>query len=169
MVDYDLSFGEYWIPVKDGDERAFALFKRHYSFYKYKDGRRSRYGYRNRFLFVGPGSSIVLLGADCKALFVWRNFIDDSGQTGVNCAVFRNEGDRTSSELILQAEKLARVKWPNETRFYTYIDPAKIASDVIGYCYRRAKWKPLKCWDSEKRRMIYVKTKSGKLIFFKNV
>ncbi len=96
-----------WFGVKDGDPRAYALMKRHYSFQPYKDGRRQNPGNPNRRLFVGPGQKMVLLTVDCDALFVWRKFIDKSGQQGVNCAVFRNESDHLSSELILEAEQLA--------------------------------------------------------------
>ena len=98
-----------WLAVKDGDPRAAALYKRHYSCYHYADRRRSDPSYRNRNLIVGPGQKMVLLTADCKALFAWRKFKDDSKQHGVNCAVFRNEGAYNkqilSSELILEAEK----------------------------------------------------------------
>ena len=98
-----------WLTAKDGDPRAFALMSRHYSFQPYKDGRRGNRAYRNRNLFVGPGEKMVLITPDCKALFVWRKFIDKSGQTGVNCAVFRNEGafnnQVLSGQLMLAAEE----------------------------------------------------------------
>lgn len=106
--------GDLWLAVKDGDERAAALYLRHYSAHIYKDGRR-RYGYRNRFLIVGPGEKLLLLTPDCRAVFAWRRFIDRSGQEGVNCAIFRNEGAFNgavrSSDLILAAEDYARQKW----------------------------------------------------------
>lgn len=41
---------------------------------------------------------------DCRALFAWRKFIDKSGQQGVNCSIFRNEGPELSSELIIEAD-----------------------------------------------------------------
>ena len=84
----------HWLPVKDGDPRAAALYRRHYSCYQYADNRRADPSNRNRFLIVGPGEKMVLMTVDCSALFVWRKFIDKSGQAGVNCAVFRNEGGR---------------------------------------------------------------------------
>jgi hypothetical protein len=97
----------HWFAVKDGDARAFALFRRHYSYHEYQDGRRQRPGYRHRFLMVGPGEKMVLMTVNCDALFVWRKFMSDDGQQGVNCAVFRNESPVLSSLLVLEAEQLA--------------------------------------------------------------
>ena len=122
-----------WIKVKDGNVTAWTLFQRHYSKHYYKDGRKPR-------LFVGPGEKLVLITEDGLAVFVWRKFKDDSGQTGINCAVFRNEGSRRSSELILEAEKLAWEKWNGE-RLYTYVDSKKIKSSNPGFCFLKAGWK----------------------------
>jgi hypothetical protein len=91
----------HWLPAKDGDARVFDLMRRHYTFHAYKDRRRQDLSNRNRHLVVGPGEKMVLLTVDCSALFIWRKFIDDSGQTGVNCAVFHNESN-VRSELILE-------------------------------------------------------------------
>lgn len=130
----------YWYSVKDGDMRAYDLMRRHYSFHPYKDGRRQDPTNPNRHLFVGPGEKMVLMTVDCRALFVWRKFIDKSGQDGVNCAVFRNESDVLSSELIREAEQLAWVRWPQE-RLYTYVNATKIRSSNPGYCFKMAGWR----------------------------
>lgn len=82
---------------------------------------------------------MVLMTSDQSALFVWRKFKDDSGQEGINCAIFRNEGPLLSSYLILEAEKLAYDRWGKE-RFYTYINPSKIRSVNPGYCFKVAGW-----------------------------
>lgn len=148
-------FDFYWLPAKDGDPRAFALMRRHYSYHPYRDGRRRNLGNRNRYLIVGPGEKMVLLTVNCDALFVWRKFIDDSRQEGVNCAVFRNEGNTLSSQLILEAERLAWQKWPGQ-RLYTYVDPRKVKSSNPGYCFLSAGWVRLN-----------IKTKSGKIILEK--
>jgi hypothetical protein len=148
-----LNFGP-WVLIKDGNPEAFELFKRHYSYRPYADGRRQRSNNPNRRLFVGPGFKTVLMTPDLKALFVWRKFIDDSGQNGVNCSVFRNEGPQRSSDLILAAEEHAEQRWPGE-RLYTYVNAAKVASSNPGYCFKCAGWK--ECGT----------TKSGKLILFK--
>jgi hypothetical protein len=121
-----------WICVKDGNPSGLALYKRHYSARKYADGRSPK-------LFCGPGEKIVLLTPEHDALFVWRKFIDASGQRGVNCAVFRNESPRLSSDLILDAMRLAWDRWPGE-RLYTYVNPRKICSRNAGYCFFMAGW-----------------------------
>lgn len=144
----------YWLPIKDGDPRAFALMSRHYSFQPYQDGRRQNPTYRNRHLFVGPGRKIVLLGCDELALFVWRKFIDKSGQQGVNCAVFHNESGHRASDLIREAEEIAWSIWPSE-RLYTYVNAKRIRSAVPGYCFRRAKWHH--CGNTAKGLLIFEK------------
>lgn len=108
------------------------LFDRHYSKYHYKDGRRPK-------LFVGPGEKLVLITQDGRALFVWRKFIDASGQTGINCSVFRNESNLLSSTLIKEAMQIAFERWPGE-RLYTYVNPKKIKSTNPGYCFLSAGW-----------------------------
>ena len=137
-----------WLSVPDGDDRARGVFNRHYSRRHYKDGRKPR-------LFVGPGEKMVLLTQNCQALFVWRKFISDDGQEGVNCAVFRNEHgggcinsqhEHCSSNLIIRAVELAWQRWPGE-RLYTYVDGRKIRSANPGYCFKRAGWE--KCGASK--------------------
>ena len=122
-----------WVGIKDGNKIALEIYERHYSCYKYADGRK-------RKLFCGPGEKMVLLSFDLTALFVWRKFIDASGQKGINCAVFRNEGNITSSILIKEAMEIAEKRWPGE-RFYTYVNPRKIKSTNPGYCFQVAGWK----------------------------
>lgn len=139
MIAPLFDLGGYWIEVKDGDERVASIYQRHYSCYRYADRRRNQYGYRNRYLVMGPGEKMILLATDGKAIFGWRKFIDDSGQRGVNCAFFRNEGSVLSSELILDAERHAWRRWPG-ARLYTYVNAAAVASSNPGYCFRRAGW-----------------------------
>ncbi|MFT0546974.1 hypothetical protein ACMHYO_11600 [Allopusillimonas ginsengisoli] len=122
-----------WWVTKDGDLDCLELYERHYSAYRYADGRRRR-------LFVGPGEKLVLRTERADAMFVWRRFIDDSGQTGINCAVFRNEGRHRSSGLIRQADSIADCIWPGR-RHYTYVDPQKVASANPGFCFLAAGWR----------------------------
>lgn len=143
-----------WVSTKDGDPRAFSIYRRHYSYYEYADQRRQNWKNRSRFLFLGPGEKLVYVTPEYDALFAWRKFKDDSGQRGVNCAVFRNESRLRASEMILAAEELAWRKWPGE-RFYTYVNPKKVNGTCPGYCFIRAGWK--RCGE----------TKSGLLIFEK--
>ena len=143
-----------WLPARDGDKRAFDLFQRHYSSLPYADGRRADPYYRNRWLIVGPGEKMVLLTAQSDALFVWRKFINDRGDEGVNCAVFRNESCQRSSDLILAAEQLAWVRWPGE-RLYTYVNPRAIRSTNPGYCFQVAGWQ--KCGVTTKGLIVLEK------------
>jgi len=130
-----LPLAEYdnWIEFKDGHPDAIALYDRHYSAFHHSDG-------RERKLVLGPGEKTVLLTRDRSALFCWRKFIDDSGQVGVNCAVFRNEGDLLSSDLIREAMAIAHRRWPGE-RLYTYVDRDEIRSSNPGACFQIAGWR----------------------------
>jgi hypothetical protein len=125
--------GLYWHEAKDGNAEARELFDRHYSRYRYKDGRKPK-------LFCGPGEKTVLLTEAADALFVWRKFRSADGQQGVNCAIFRNESNILSSLLILDAEQIAWKRWPGE-RLYTYVKALAIRSSNPGYCYKLSGWK----------------------------
>jgi len=61
-----------WWLTKDGDVEIYELFQHHYSSTKNRN-RRIRQ-------FVGPGENIVLRTLEGDAVFVWRKFINDSGQ-----------------------------------------------------------------------------------------
>lgn len=126
----------YWWLTKDGDKDCLELYEKHYSCYKYADG-------RERKLFAGPGEKVVLRTKAGDALFVWRRFIDGSGECGINCAVFRNESKIKSSELIQQADQIAFAVWPC-CRHYTYVSASAIASSNPGFCFIKAGWRRLK-------------------------
>jgi hypothetical protein len=147
MRQPQLQFGQIWIEVKDGNDTARAIFDSHYSRRHYADGRKP-------LLFVGPGEKMVLITPDALGLFVWRKFISDDNQEGINCAVFRNEGAGRSSDLILQAEQLAWERWPDE-RLYTYINPRKVRSINPGCCFLKANWK--KCGLTQRGLIILEK------------
>lgn len=122
-----------WYEVKDGDKRALALMRRHYSW-------RGRLNYIGT-TFAGPGEKMVLLTPQCDALFIWRleRFRRDD-QQGINCAVFRNESEYKSSFLIEKAQEIALERWPGQ-RLYTFVNPDKIKSTNPGYCFKLAGWK----------------------------
>lgn len=123
----------YWIETRDGNDLGRSIFDRHYSRIHYADGRKPK-------LYAGPGGKIVLIGSDGHSLFVWRKFKDNSGQLGVNCAVFRNEGTARSSDMIREADAIADKRWPGE-RHYTYVDPRKVRRKRDpGRCFLRAGW-----------------------------
>lgn len=130
--------------------------------------------------FLYSGRKLVLRNTEGSVLFGWL-YPDPTmrmdGQTGYNCAIFRNESDRKSSDIILEAEQYAFEKWgPN--RCYTYIDPKKTkiilalrnypkmgirkGERIIGFSYRKAGWKPLVTKDGKPRV-----AKSGQHLFVK--
>lgn len=135
-----------WEPIKDANPSGLAIFKRHYSYKPYRDGRKP-------LLFVGPGEKMVLLTPDARALFVWRRFISGDGQKGVNCSVFRNEGAGLSSHLIRAACGLAWQRWPGQ-RLYTYVNPRKIRSVNPGCCFIKAGWS--KCGVTKWRKLVIL-------------
>lgn len=136
-----------WIQVRDGNDTARSLFDRHYSRYRYRDGRKPR-------LFVGPGEKMVLLTRNCKAVFVWRKFISADRQEGINCAVFRNEESGfLPSDLIRAADLLADNRWPMK-RHYTYINPRAVKSSNPGYCFIMAGWR--KCGVTKQRKLLIL-------------
>ena len=125
-----------WYSIAVNDSRAASMYQRHYSSSKNKKDIRKwlRYG------IAAPGEKIVLCTSDSRALFVWlkQKYVSNN-QKGVNCAVFRNESDHLSSELILEAEEIALNKWPG-SRLYTYVDPDSVLSKNPGYCFKIAGW-----------------------------
>ena len=143
----------HWLPIRDGDERATALYRRHYSAHRYRDGRLSDTSNGNRWLIAGPGQKMLLMTVGCDALFVWRKFIDDSGQAGVNCAVFRNESNVLSSVLIAEAEGWAWQRWPGE-RLYTYVNSLAVQSSNPGYCFKIAGWRS--CGRTKARNLLIL-------------
>lgn len=135
--------GTFWVPALDGDPVAYAMYRRHYSA---KKNRRPKIRQ-----FVGPGEKMVLVGMMIPALFAWRKFIDDSGQRGVNCAVFRNESSVLSSDLIREAVAWAWRRWPG-ARLYTTVDAAEVRSTNPGYCFLAAGWR--RCGTTKKGLLV---------------
>ena len=114
------------IAVKRCDVESRLLADRHYS--------RQTIGARE---FMGNGRTLVLRDAAGTLVFGWlypktaMHVID-----AVWCSIFRNESERRSSDVILEAEAMAVEHWPDVPRFATYIDPRKIASQNPGYCFK---------------------------------
>lgn len=119
--------------VNDGDAGARALVNRHYS-------RRWR-GKVGADRFIGPGRKLVLMGVDGDWLYIFRqSLLRLDGQTGVECLLFRNEGNLTSSDIILLADAAwDRIHGP--TRKYTYVNPKLVKSTNPGYCFLKAGYK----------------------------
>jgi hypothetical protein len=47
-----------------------------------------------------------------------------------------------SSQLILEAERVAQCRWPGEP-FYTHVRGNSIKSVNPGYCFKKAGWEPI--------------------------
>jgi len=127
-----LPFTSGLIPTSSYDDECRQLADRHYA--------RRTIGAPQ---FAYSGRKLVLRDAAGLVLFVWMNpdpTMRSDGQHGYNCAIFRNESARRSSDIILEAEALAVAEWgPN--RGYTYVAPRRITSVNPGYCYKCAGWR----------------------------
>jgi hypothetical protein len=154
----------HWLPVRDGDERALALYLDHYSSAKSRGRVPDRTVRGNFARFVGPGQHLVLLTVGADALFIWRNqrHRKDS-ERGVECTVFRNAARRSrvlSSLLIREACALAWARWVG-ARLFTFVDPGQLRSRLTGrdpgHCFLMAGWcdtgrvtprglRVLECW-----------------------
>lgn len=136
---------ESWCLTRDGDPYVYAMSRRHYSVRNYRRPRQR--------LFVGPGRKIVLLSKAGDAIFVWRKFNDaiQPPQAGYNCSIFRNEGAKVSSALILEAVQIVFAKWGRD-RCYTVVNPAKVRSSNPGCCFIKAGWR--KCGTSKTGKLI---------------
>lgn len=146
-------FGITWLTVRDGDARGLDMFRRHYSHGKNRRTPGAAKG--NAARFAGPSfqsASMVLLTPACDAVFVWRyeKFRNDN-QTGVNCAIFRNEGPTLSSDLIIAACELAWHRWPG-LRLFTFVDASQVRSANPGYCFIVAGWR--RCGVTKTRRLL---------------
>lgn len=128
-----------WIEIKDGDPRAVALYRRHYSC------RDPKVDYV-RYGFSGKGESMILITSVCKALWCWRKVEGE----GIYCSVFHNESDTLSSELVREADKLAWQHWEDD-RHYTHVNPCIVRGD--GKCFKAAGWRKLK-GRTKKQRLI---------------
>ena len=138
--------GDYWqLSVTRDDPQAVAMYQRHYSF--------KERGRKPPTKFGNPGHYIALMTVNRDALFLWsKEKLRRDGQTGVNCAVFRNEGKTLSSVLIQEAVEIAQRRWPGE-RLFTFIDGSKIKSANPGYCFKLAGWK--QCGTTQKGLLIF--------------
>lgn len=103
--------------------------------------------------FLYSGRKIVIRDAPGDVLFGWL-YPDEAmrmdGQTGYNCAIFRNESARKSSDIILECEAIAVERW-GLNRMYTYVNPSKIKSVNPGYCFKRAGWSNMRNEDGSLR------------------
>lgn len=100
--------------------------------------------------FMPPGQTLVLLTADCSAVFGWwrpdprSGIVAMNGLDGWTCTIFRNTGPRLSSELILGAEAELMAQYDcGPDGLLTYVWDAKVRSANPGYCFKVAGWKAI--------------------------
>jgi hypothetical protein len=127
------------------DPEMAALADRHYS--------RRTLGNRQ---FMYSGRKLVLRDVAGEVLFGWMWADDDKrmdSQSGYNCAIFRNESKRRSSDIILEAECHAFAFW-GANRVFTYVDPRKVASRNPGYCFKMAGWQLERITNSGKHLLV---------------
>jgi hypothetical protein len=150
--------GANWFGASKRAPRVVGLYARHYSSKKNNKGIAEWLS----FGITPPGAVIVLLTSDARALFVWlKQKYHANDQEGVNCVVFRNEGNVLSSTLILEAESFAWSQWPAE-RLFTYVDPKEVSSRNPGYCFKMAGWELVRDANG-----LPLKTARGLLVFEK--
>lgn len=133
--------GDGWIEVRDGNDTARDIFRRHYSY------RRRAAGRRRNELIIGPGYKLLLLTHDGGALCAWRKEKHRAdGRPGIECCIFRREQGPLASTLLRGAMQMAWAKWPDE-RLFTFVDPRKVPPTMVrghpvwGFCFYRAGWR----------------------------
>lgn len=128
---------ENWLYAKQNDPYAVSMYLRHYS-------RKNNSSIDNMLVSgcAGPGETISLLSAKGDAVFTWKlEVFRQDGQTGINCAIFRNEGELLSSLLIIEACSIAWQRWPG-ARLFTFVNADKVRRKRDpGRCFIRAGWK----------------------------
>jgi hypothetical protein len=126
-----LPFTDSLMVTSHYDDEMRQLADRHYS--------RRTPGARQ---FCYSGRKLVLRDPLGAVLFVWMypdSGLRMDGRVGYNCAIFRNESPRRSSEIILEAERFAVEKWGSGPA-YTFVDSREIRSTQPGYCFLMAGW-----------------------------
>lgn len=122
----------WWQPSYRADPRGAAIADRHYN--------RQSIGAPQ---FVPPGRCFVLRHDD-DALWAtswpFAEFVQHDWPGAWISSVFRNESDRLSSELIVEAVALTRGHWePPSLGIVSFVDASKVRRKRDpGRCYRRA-------------------------------
>ena len=126
-----LPFSAGLIQTGKFDPECAALADRHYS--------RQKVGSPQ---FAPPGETIILRNAQGSVLFVWNRQLQERAdhQEGANCTIFRNESERRSSDIILEAERFALARW-GAIRGFTYVDKRAVRSPNPGWCFIAAGWR----------------------------
>lgn len=132
--------GTGWERTTRSDEAVRALRTRHYS----------TLGSTGRT--VGPpGRVLVLRTPDGLAAWITHYPLPGLAFDGLDawrCSLFRNEGDRISSELIAEARAMTAQLWgdPPPDGWVTWVDPRAVASPNPGYCFKVDGWELDRHW-----------------------
>lgn len=125
-----LPFTDGLIISKTSDDELRQMADRHYS-------RRTIGAAR----FTPPGRTLMLRNTDGTIVFAWvfQQYRTDN-LYGYQCTIFRNESNRRSSEIILEAEKICLSEFGTAaaSMFFTFVNPNKIKSVNPGYCFKKA-------------------------------
>lgn len=133
------------VPTTHFDDEMRQMADRHYN--------RQTPGARQ---FTPPGRKLILRDTAGEIYWSWSwPYFRADGQDGYNCSAFRNESDRLSSEVILEAEGHAVARW-GPGRMFTYVDPDAVRSTNPGYCYLRAGWHK-HGYSKKRHRLLLVK------------
>lgn len=133
-----------WERTTKFDARAAALADRHYS--------RRTVGSPQ---FMPPGRTLVFVTTDGKA--VWgthwpQPHLAMDGLDAWRCSIFRNEGPRLSSELILEAMDYTAQLWQTRPRdgWLTFVKVGAVRSVNPGACFKAAGWELDRAWKHPK-------------------
>ena len=110
-----------------------------------------------------PGQTIVLLAEN--AVWGWWRPDPSSGIKAMNgldgwtCTIFRNEGTKQSSGLILEAEEFlyGTRHTIGPDGLLTYVWDSKVKSENPGYCFKCAGWKTIGR-SADKKKTLLQKT-----------
>lgn len=144
-----------WEVVKRTDVIVNALADQHYN------RRASSIGCGK---VCGPGESIVLRAVDHQAAWItYYTEKPDDGLDAWRCTLFRNEGQMLSSSLIKAAVALTAELWgtPRPDGWLTYVDAAKVETEVPGWCFRRAGWKRDRTYQPDRRRRTLIRLRKA--------
>lgn len=149
-----------WLRTTRSDGAVRALRNRHYSTLG-KNGRT-----------VGPpGRVLILRTADGLASWITHWPARELAMDGLDawrCSMFRNEGARRSSDLIVEAMRETRDAWGTVDEWgepaprdgwLTYVEPLAVRSPNPGYCFRMAGWTRDRDWDHS--RLIRLRAEAA--------
>lgn len=116
-----------WLITRDGDPAFVDLYRGHYSSGAHKGSP----------LVLGPGEKLALILEHAQAAAGLRHCWF-RGEKVIYFAFFRNlQRKYLSSDLILDALRLARARWPG-IDVVTIIDPTAVESSNPGFCFQCA-------------------------------